>query len=72
MSVVRAIADEVVVLSAGPASRVVARQPVTLERPRDLMDLRTTSAFVDLYRSIWAVLRKEVVRSQSGTVGARE
>lgn len=66
------LADEVVVLSAGPASRVVARQPVTLERPRDLMDLRTTSAFVDLYRSIWAVLRKEVVRSQSGTVGARE
>jgi NitT/TauT family transport system ATP-binding protein len=60
------LADEVVVLSAGPASRVVARQPVTLERPRDLMDLRTTSAFVDLYRSIWAVLRKEVVRSQSG------
>jgi sulfonate transport system ATP-binding protein len=61
------LADEVVVLSAGPASRVVARHPVALERPRDLMELRTSQAFVDLYRSLWAVLRKEVVRSQ--TVG---
>ena len=59
-----ALADEVVVLSAGPAARVVARHPVTLDRPRDLLELRTTPAFVDLYRAIWAVLREEVVRSQ--------
>ena len=59
-----ALADEVVVLSAGPASRVVARHPVTLERPRDLMELRTSPAFVDLYRAIWAVLREEVIKSQ--------
>jgi NitT/TauT family transport system ATP-binding protein len=61
------LADEVIVLSAGPASRVVARHPVALERPRDLMELRTSPAFVDLYRAIWAVLRKEVVRSQTAT-----
>ena len=59
-----ALADEVIVLSAGPAARVVARHPITLERPRDLMDLRTTPAFVDLYRAIWAVLRGEVIKSQ--------
>jgi NitT/TauT family transport system ATP-binding protein len=59
------LADEVIVLSAGPASRVVARHPVALDRPRDLMELRTSPAFVDLYRAIWAVLRKEVVRSQT-------
>jgi NitT/TauT family transport system ATP-binding protein len=59
-----ALADEVIVLSAGPAARVVARHPITLERPRDLMDLRTTPAFVDLYRAIWAVLREEVIKSQ--------
>jgi NitT/TauT family transport system ATP-binding protein len=59
-----ALADEVVILSAGPAARVVARHAVTLERPRDLMELRTTPAFVDLYRTIWAVLREEVIRSQ--------
>jgi len=59
-----ALADEVVVLSAGPASRIVARHAVTLDRPRDVMELRTTTAFVDLYRAVWAVLRDEVVRSQ--------
>ena len=65
------LADEVVVLSAGPASRVVARHPVALERPRDLMELRTSPAFVDLYRAIWAVLRKEVVRSQTAGEAGR-
>ncbi|MGH9144835.1 MAG: ABC transporter ATP-binding protein [Vicinamibacterales bacterium] len=59
-----ALADEVVVLSAGPAAHVVARHAVTLDRPRDLMELRTTPAFVDLYRAIWAVLRQEVIKSQ--------
>ena len=58
------LADEVVVLSAGPSSRVVARHAVPLDRPRDLMELRTSAVFVDLFRSIWAVLRQEVVRSQ--------
>jgi NitT/TauT family transport system ATP-binding protein len=66
-----ALADEVVVLSAGPAARVVARHPVPLERPRDLMELRTATAFVDLYRAIWAVLREEVVKSQRGTAHGR-
>ena len=66
------LADEVVVLSAGPASRIVARHPVALGRPRDLMELRTSPAFVDLYRAIWAVLRKEVVRSQTAREALHE
>jgi NitT/TauT family transport system ATP-binding protein len=59
-----ALADEVVVLSAGPASHIVAEHRVDLERPRDLLELRTSAAFVDLYRTLWAVLREEVIRSQ--------
>ena len=59
-----ALADEVVVLSAGPASRIVARHPVTLDRPRELFELRTSAAFIDLYRSLWAILRDEVIKSQ--------
>jgi len=59
-----ALADEVVVLSAGPASRIVARHRVTLERPRDLMELRTTAGFVELYRTMWSALREEVIKSQ--------
>jgi len=58
------LADEVVVLSAGPAAHVVAQHAVTLDRPRDLMELRTLPAFVDMYRAIWAVLREEVIKSQ--------
>jgi NitT/TauT family transport system ATP-binding protein len=66
-----ALADDVIVLSAGPAARVVARHPVTLDRPRDLMELRTSAAFVDLYRAIWAVLREEVIKSQKSAERSR-
>ena len=66
-----ALADEVVVLSAGPAAHVVARHPVSLDRPRDLMELRTSAAFVDLYRALWVVLREEVIRSQRSAEATR-
>jgi NitT/TauT family transport system ATP-binding protein len=59
-----ALADEVIVLSAGPASRIVSCQKVLLERPRDLLDLRTQPAFVEIYRAVWADLREEVIKSQ--------
>ena len=59
-----ALADEVVVLSAGPASHVVAQHRIALDRPRDLMELRTTAGFVDMYRTLWNVLRDEVIKSQ--------
>jgi NitT/TauT family transport system ATP-binding protein len=59
-----ALADQVVVLSAGPASRVVATHAIDLDRPRNLLDLRASPPFEALYRAIWSVLRQEVVRSQ--------
>jgi NitT/TauT family transport system ATP-binding protein len=60
-----ALADEVVVLSAGPASRVVARHPVPLARPRPLLDVHASAEFAALYRELWSVLREEVIRSQA-------
>jgi NitT/TauT family transport system ATP-binding protein len=66
-----ALADDVVILSAGPAARVVAQHHVALARPRDLMELRTTPEFVDLYRRIWAVLRREVIKSQQDAEARR-
>jgi NitT/TauT family transport system ATP-binding protein len=66
-----ALADEVIVLSAGPSARLVARHEVTIDRPRDLMELRTSPAFVDLYRALWVVLREEVVKSQRTEEPAR-
>ncbi len=58
-----ALSDEVIVLSAGPASRVVSRHAVDLARPRDLIDIRTDVRFGELYRKIWAELREEVLAS---------
>jgi NitT/TauT family transport system ATP-binding protein len=58
-----ALSDEVVVLSAGPASHIVNRYTVDLPRPRDLIDIRTEPRFQELYRGIWAELKQEVLTS---------
>ena len=57
------LADEVIVLSAGPASHIVNRYEIDLPRPRDLMDIRTHPRFEELYRKIWSELREEVLAS---------
>lgn len=54
-----ALADRVVVMTAGPAT-VKDAVPVTLERPRRVEEIRLTAAFTDLYRRIWDSLRVEV------------
>lgn len=57
------LSDEVVVLSAGPASHIIARHTIDLPRPRNLMDIRTEPRFAELYREIWAQLKEEVLTS---------
>jgi NitT/TauT family transport system ATP-binding protein len=57
------LADQVIVLSAGPAAGVVGVYDVPLGRPRDLIDLKTDPRFAEIYASIWESLRNEVVRS---------
>jgi NitT/TauT family transport system ATP-binding protein len=57
------LSDEVVVLSAGPASHIIARHAVDLPRPRNLMDIRTDPGFAAFYREIWAELKAEVLTS---------
>lgn len=54
-----ALSDEVVVLSAGPA-RVKGTYEVTLDRPRDVAEIRLDPRFDELYRAIWGDLRDEV------------
>ena len=58
-----ALSDEVLVLSAGPASRIVGRYPVDLDRPRDLMDIKLDARFHELFATIWGDLRQEVLKS---------
>jgi NitT/TauT family transport system ATP-binding protein len=54
-----ALADKVVVLTAGPAT-VKAEFRVDLPRPRAVQEIRFQPAFVELYRRIWEALRGEV------------
>ncbi|GJD78850.1 ABC transporter ATP-binding protein [Methylobacterium gregans] len=58
-----ALSDRVIVLSAGPAARVVGDFPVPLARPRDISEIRLEPRFHDLYREIWSCLRVEVTRA---------
>ena len=63
-----ALADEVIVMTAGPSSGVRARYEVPLPRPRRVFDLRLDPAFHELYRTIWTTLGAEVRRMFSDTV----
>lgn len=58
-----ALGDRVVVLAAGPRSRVIDSFPVDLDRPRDVAEIKLDPHFMDLYRNIWASLRGEVEKS---------
>jgi NitT/TauT family transport system ATP-binding protein len=57
-----ALADEVVVMTAGPA-RVKATYEVDLPRPRNVQEVRFERRFVDLYAAMWNDLRDEVLES---------
>lgn len=58
-----ALGDRVVVLAAGPRSRVIDSFPVPLERPRDVAEIKLDQRFTTLYRKIWSSLRGEVEKS---------
>jgi NitT/TauT family transport system ATP-binding protein len=55
-----ALADKVVVLTAGPAATVKATYQIDLPRPRTVQEIRFEPRFVDLYQQIWAALGAEV------------
>ncbi|MDQ6851678.1 MAG: ABC transporter ATP-binding protein [Actinomycetota bacterium] len=54
-----ALADKVVVLTAGPAT-VKDVFPVHLPRPRTVQEIRFEKEFVELYQQVWHSLRDEV------------
>jgi NitT/TauT family transport system ATP-binding protein len=55
-----ALADKVVVLTAGPGGTVKASYDIDLVRPRIVQEIRFERRFVDLYQQIWESLRSEV------------
>lgn len=63
-----ALADRVVIMSAGPSARIIGDWSVSLSRPRDITEVRLDKAFHALHREIWGVLKDEVMKgyAQSG------
>ena len=64
-----ALADRVVIMSAGPGARIIGDWKVSLPRPRDIMEVRLEKEFHSLHREIWSVLKDEVLKgyAQSGS-----
>src|SRR5438309_9343220 len=54
-----ALSDRVVIMSAGPAARIIGAWRVALARPRDTAEIKAERAFQDLHREIWATLKAE-------------
>src|SRR5213078_781777 len=52
-----ALADRVVIMSAGPGARIIGDWKVTLRRPRDISEVRMEKQFHELLREIWSVLK---------------
>jgi NitT/TauT family transport system ATP-binding protein len=57
------LSDRVVVMSAGPASRLIGEFAIDLPRPRDVSEIRLTPRFVELHKLIWQALRDEVQKA---------
>ena len=57
------LSDRVVVMSAGPASRLIGEFAIDLPRPRDVAEIRLTPRFVELHKLIWQALRDEVQKA---------
>jgi NitT/TauT family transport system ATP-binding protein len=64
-----ALSDRVVIMSAGPAARIIGDWTVALPRPRDMAEIKVERAFQDLHREIWGMLKAEVVKGYAQTGG---
>jgi NitT/TauT family transport system ATP-binding protein len=57
-----ALSDRVVIMSAGPAARIIGDWDVPLARPRDTSEVKLMPAFHELHREIWHKLKAEVIK----------
>ena len=64
-----ALSDRVVIMSAGPAARIIGDWKVPLPRPRDISEVKLDKGFHDLHREIWNVLKEEVLKGYAQTEG---
>jgi len=64
-----ALSDRVVIMSAGPAARIIGNWTVPLARPRDIGEVKLDPAFHALHREIWEALKDEVMKGYAQTGG---
>jgi NitT/TauT family transport system ATP-binding protein len=64
-----ALSDRVVIMSAGPAARIIGDWRVPLRRPRDIAEVKLERAFHELHREIWQMLKDEVLKGYALTGG---
>src|SRR5215471_14924342 len=57
-----ALSDRVVIMSAGPAARIIGDWKVPLARPRDISEVALDKVFHELHREIWHALKAEVLK----------
>jgi NitT/TauT family transport system ATP-binding protein len=64
-----ALSDRVVIMSAGPAARIIGNWKVELPRPRDISEVKLDPGFHRLHRDIWQTLKDEVLKGYAQTGG---
>jgi NitT/TauT family transport system ATP-binding protein len=64
-----ALADRVVIMSAGPAAHIIADYPIALGRPREIAEIGLEPRFQDLHREIWHTLKTEVLKGYAEAGG---
>jgi NitT/TauT family transport system ATP-binding protein len=65
-----ALSDRVVIMSAGPAARIIGDWTVPLKRPRDIGEVKLDATFHELHRDIWGKLKAEVAKGYAQSEGS--
>jgi NitT/TauT family transport system ATP-binding protein len=64
-----ALSDRVVIMAAGPGSRIIGNWKIDLKRPRDIAEVKMENRFHEIHREIWNKLKEEVLKGYSHAEG---
>jgi len=64
-----ALADRVVIMSAGPRSTIIGDHTIPLPRPRDITESRHLPGFIETHKAIWQQLKHEVMKAYADAAG---
>jgi NitT/TauT family transport system ATP-binding protein len=65
-----ALADRVVIMSAGPGATIIGDHAVPLSRPRDITESRHLPGFIETHKAIWQQLKAEVLKAYAESANA--